>query len=579
MNIGSVKIHAVPDVRVRWNWVTTSVAKKTLTVRTRLENRSAQAVTVNVGGEVVLKEKSVFALPLRTVTLAAGQTREVTVTRRWDAPQLWSPWSPTLYGLKTEVKSGSKVLDATADRFGFREITIKGDQILLNGKIFHGLGHEEGSDHTSEIVPLLDFNAHVQHLKEVRERGYTYLRRSKLPRYIHNIHDELGLMISVFYGPWDNHSGQVGSDDETADIYAREAENNIPHFVNHPSILYYNHGNEVMGGGNTSNALALSLFKTVQRIKKLDPTRLILTQGSADLNGRNETMSSHYGDYKFWGIPLAQIPAEIRERSPLFSKMNWDRSKPMNVDEFSWLLPRGGYSWYGEAALKQTPFREEGYRPDRLHDIYPMIARREREFHSYRRSQTSAFAAFAPPFISSENIAPVLALFFQENTRFWAGQPIERVVDVLNDSGADGMVEVTLQTTVNGKTSTAWTQKIPVAQGQVRTVTAKIPAIAATKLTNVRAQLISRVNGVEQSRRVQHWEIFPKSWLGQLSSAKVGLFDPHNSTRGLWEFLGVKPVVISNISTLSQQEIDLLVVGENIESAMSALLLARLRRG
>jgi hypothetical protein len=45
--------------------------------------------------------------------------------------------------------------------------------------------------------------------------------------------------------------------------------------------------------------------------------------------------------------------------------------------------------------------------------------------------------------------------------------------------------------------------------------------------------LVTRIGGVEQSRRVQNWEVFPKSWAGNLSNVTVGLFDPRGSTKGL----------------------------------------------
>jgi hypothetical protein len=146
--------------------------------------------------------------------------------------------------------------------------------------------------------------------------------------------------------------------------------------------------------------------------------------------------------------------------------VNWDRHKPVNIDEFSWILPRAGYAWYGEGAMKYTPFRQPDYRPDRLHDIYPMIAKREREFQAYRRAEVAAFAAFSPFFITNENVKPVLGLFAQENTRFWAGQPITRTIDVFNDSGRDADIEVSLLLTQNGKSTTPWKQTVKVLQGR-----------------------------------------------------------------------------------------------------------------
>ncbi|MDQ3814467.1 MAG: hypothetical protein M3347_11010, partial [Armatimonadota bacterium] len=566
MLLGSIKISAVPEVRVLRTWVTTSVATRKLTVKTFVENASAQPVTVDIENAVLLKDKPLFALKPK-ISLAPGQSGTIAVERAWPDAQLYTPWSPTLYGLKTTATVGGRIADQKLDRFGFRELTIEGDQILLNGKPLHGLGHEFRSDGSSEAWPLLDFHREVAELRDIKALGYTYLRRGKIEPRIHDLHDEIGIFTSLHYGPWDNGQGDVGTDDETVALYAKEPVTNIPEIVNHPSITMYNYGNEVYHGGNRSEKLALSMYEVVKRIKQTDPTRPLMTQGSDDIGGRADVIGAHYWNYVYLGIPLEQIPAELRERTTRFDKVNWDRHKPVNIDEFSWILPRAGYPWYGEAAMKQTPFRQEAYRPDRLHDIYPMIAKREREFQSYRRAGVAAFAAFSPYFITNENIKPVLALFTQENTRFWAKQPIMRTIDVFNDSGKDANIEVSLLLTQNGKTTTSWKQTIKVPQGRAASAQATIPAINVDAPTDVRAELVTKINNVEQSRRVQNWTIFPKSWMGSVNGVTVGVFDPHGSAKGLFEFLGAKPVVITNISDLSREKIDVLVIGENIDAA------------
>jgi hypothetical protein len=70
-------------------------------------------------------------------------------------------------------------------------------------------------------------------------------------------------------------------------------------------------------------------------------------------------------------------------------------------------------------------------------------------------------------------------------------------------------------------------------------VQAAIPALTATNVTEVKAELVTRIGGIEQSRSKQNWEVFPKSWPGTLNNVAVGVFDPRGSTRGLFDFLGV----------------------------------------
>ncbi|HLL91221.1 MAG TPA: glycoside hydrolase family 2 TIM barrel-domain containing protein [Tepidisphaeraceae bacterium] len=571
MMLGTVRIDAVPEVRVVRTEVDTSVTEGKLTVTTTVENRSTSPVDAEVAAKVVLKDQSIATLPPATVSVGPGGMSKVVTSVPMTDAQLWSPWSPTLYGLKTQLSVGGEVADRATDRFGFREIGIRGDQILLNGKVFHMIGHEQDADRPWSAWPMLDYHREVQHVREARDMGYTYLRRNKMEQPLHDLHDEVGITTSLFYGPWDNHQGDVSVDKETEDAYSAEAIAHIPTIKNHPSVVKLNYGNEVLGGGNVSDKLAESLFTVVQRIKAADPTRLTFTQGSYDLNGRTETYSSHYGDHAFFGKLTDEVPAELRERAPRrFGESKWNRKKPVNIDEFSWILPRGGYAWAGEPSMKLTPFREPSYRPDRLHDIYPIIGKREREFHHYRRGGASAFAAFAPRYITNRNIAPVLAIFFEENTRFWADQPILRTVDVFNDSGADATIQVEVSLTVDGQTSKVWSQDVALEHGGHKAVEMSLPARNVNGTTEVRADLVSRINGVERSRRTQRWTLFPRNWSAQPPAGQlaIGLFDPHGSAKGLLEAINVKPTVtLTNVSELSERKLDVLLIGEDMTKA------------
>jgi beta-galactosidase len=317
MILGTTKIHAVPEVRVLRTWINTSVANKKLSVKTYIENASTQPATVDVNGEVWLKDKQVFALTPQKVTVPAGQTSVVTVERPWADPQMYSPWSPTLYGFKTTATFNGQTADQKIDRFGFRELTMQGDQILLNGVPFHGIGHEYRSDGSSEAWPMLDFHREANQLRDIKALGYTYLRRGKIEPQIHDLQDEVGIFTSLHYGPWDNGQGDVGTDDETVALYTKEPVTNIPEIVNHPSIYMYNYGNEVYHGGNKSEKLALSMYEVVKRIKQTDPTRPIMTQGSDDLDGRADVIGAHYWNYVYPVFRWTN-PAELRERTTAF---------------------------------------------------------------------------------------------------------------------------------------------------------------------------------------------------------------------------------------------------------------------
>ena len=59
--------------------------------------------------------------------------------------KLWDVWDPNLYHVNIQLSDGGEVLDEYAQRFGVREVKVKGNRILLNGKpvYFQGFGRHE----------------------------------------------------------------------------------------------------------------------------------------------------------------------------------------------------------------------------------------------------------------------------------------------------------------------------------------------------------------------------------------------------------------------------------------------------
>ena len=89
-------------------------------------------------------------------------------------PQLWSPENPKLYDIKFTFNSGL-CIDKAGDRIGFRTITVKGQEIFLNGKKIFLKGicvHEDhidfGKTTSEEIIRST--------IRDLKEMNGTYLR-------------------------------------------------------------------------------------------------------------------------------------------------------------------------------------------------------------------------------------------------------------------------------------------------------------------------------------------------------------------------------------------------------------------
>ena len=111
----------VEDVTIR-----TSVRQNMLTVLLTLVNRSPGPRTVTP--VFAVRDGCLQELPFECpqTTLAAGETRQLTVEQPWTAYRPWSPASPQLYFLETRLMDASAPVDCHVERFGFREVWIDG---------------------------------------------------------------------------------------------------------------------------------------------------------------------------------------------------------------------------------------------------------------------------------------------------------------------------------------------------------------------------------------------------------------------------------------------------------------------
>ena len=66
--------------------------------------------------------------------IAAGSSWSGWLTGKVVSPDKWDNEHPSLYTMKIEVGTSDKVVEQIEKRFGFREIRIQGNRLLVNGK-------------------------------------------------------------------------------------------------------------------------------------------------------------------------------------------------------------------------------------------------------------------------------------------------------------------------------------------------------------------------------------------------------------------------------------------------------------
>jgi beta-galactosidase len=190
-------------------------------------------------------------------------------------PQLWSPETPTLYAIVTQVMDGKKIIDEVKTTFGFRTIEwetetgfwLNGENVKLKGVCEHWEGGPVGGAWTK---PLLRWK-----LQLIKDMGNNAIRPSHnpTPPMFYEICDEIGLLVmdEIFDG-WHRKAMHDYGAQAFDEWWQRDITEWVTRDRNHPSVFVWSLGNETHGD------IAPAL---VEFTKNLDPTRLI-TSGSAN---------------------------------------------------------------------------------------------------------------------------------------------------------------------------------------------------------------------------------------------------------------------------------------------------------
>lgn len=158
------------------------------------------------------------------------------------APKLWTAETPNLYRVEVRLKRGAEVLHTFTERFGFRTFEVRdGDGLYLNGQkiILKGVNRHsfwpDSGRCLSEAVHRLD-------IETIKEMNGNAVRMSHYPpdKEFLELCDELGLYVLNELAGWHNQYD--------TDIGTKLVEAMVTRDVNHPSIIFWNNGNE--GGSN-----------------------------------------------------------------------------------------------------------------------------------------------------------------------------------------------------------------------------------------------------------------------------------------------------------------------------------------
>lgn len=277
-------------------------------------------------GKIVLSESEetecVIEIPelniCRHIVVSGGST-EFTFEAN---PKLWSPDNPYLYEVKL-----STATDNVSDMVGFREISVQGTDILLNGHKIYLKGVSCHEDSVQNGKGLSE-EERIENIRLAKEMNCNFMRLAHYPHSeaMAKVADKLGIML------WEEVPVYWAIQFENADTYA-DAENQLTELIrrdyNRASVIIWSVGNENLD----TDSRFIFMNSLVEVCHTMDKTRMVsaaclVNEEKNKIEDRLENVLDIIGlnEYLGWYNPdFDRLPELFRNSNP---------TKPVIITEF-----------------------------------------------------------------------------------------------------------------------------------------------------------------------------------------------------------------------------------------------------
>ena len=244
-----------------------------IAIRTRLEDAATTDTLVSrvldARGHVVIEGST-------------AATSAVEQMMRLASPRLWSPDTPNLYTLESELRRGTQVLDRTSTPFGVRIVSFDTEQgMAINGrpmKLRGGCIH-----HDNGLLGAASFDAAEERkVLLLKARGFNAVRPSHnlfSPAFLDACDRHGLLVVEETFDAW----REPKLAEDYAVVFGDDWQSDLEAIVlsarNHPSIVMWSIGNEIPER-NTQRGVETQ-WQLANVVHKLDPTRPV----TAAING------------------------------------------------------------------------------------------------------------------------------------------------------------------------------------------------------------------------------------------------------------------------------------------------------
>jgi beta-galactosidase len=332
--------------------------------KTKVNNDTKNAQDFTVISHIVNDKDLDVAKTESKQMVAANSSLEYIHQLTVTSPELWSPETPALYTLITEVFGTNnsikqQLLDRIETKFGIRSISfnaqtgflLNGRQILLKGGCMH---HDNGPLGSAAFD-----RAEERRIELMKANGFNAIRcahNPPSPAFLEAC-DRIGmLVIDEAFDMWREANNPQDYHLYFDSLWQSDIESMVYRDRNHPSVIMWSIGNEIK---NSDNPEVAQLAKTLAGyVRSIDNTRPI----TSAVNSVTEKKDPYFAALDICGYNYAEAnygsdhqrkPKRVMfgsESYPLTAFENWMAvldHQPWVIGDFVWT----GFDYLGEGSI------------------------------------------------------------------------------------------------------------------------------------------------------------------------------------------------------------------------------------
>ena len=315
------------------------------------------------------------------VELSANSEKEINQTLTVSKPMLWTPDTPYLYQAQLQILKHNNMIDETKTTFGIRSIKftvengfqLNGKTVKINGGCVH---HDNGC-----LGAAAFDRAEERRVELLKAAGFNAIRTSHNPpseKFL-DACDKLGMMvIDESFDGWKESKTPFDYAKIFNDWWQRDLEAMVLRDRNHPSIIMWSVGNEIIERKKPEAVETAKML--VDCIHKIDPTRPVTSAMTTwdqdweifdplfavhDIGGYNYQLHRAASDHK-------RVPSRIivqTESYPRDAFSNWKMVQNHNyiIGDFVWTA----MDYLGESGIGRYYYPGETKGEHWEADFYP----------------------------------------------------------------------------------------------------------------------------------------------------------------------------------------------------------------